>query len=154
MTELTRKQIRAEGVIAMRGYFTVKELAEDILKVENQLIEMVNSDRDKLDPGRVTACKALLDSSFKKLNKILPDLKIEQLVVPPELRQATTPADRVERLVTAVMQGKVTLEQAQPLMELVASQANFDEAERLRALFDELTSSNSSPPQQTQREFL
>ena len=71
-----RKKLNQE---AMRDKMSFTRICNRIKEVEEELISGVDKEGLELSPARVASLKTVADIQFKKMNKILPDLRAVQI---------------------------------------------------------------------------
>jgi len=74
MANTTKQKYKEVNEAERRKAISFTKTMQSIDEAEVMLVDMVKAD-DEPSATRVSAIRVLLDSKFKKLNKLLPDLK-------------------------------------------------------------------------------
>ena len=75
MPKTVRDKRKASREMDRREAISFTKTMSGIDEAEKELLIMIRDKDNEPSNGRVGAIKALLDSKYKKLNKLLPDLK-------------------------------------------------------------------------------
>jgi len=79
MANTTKQKYKEVNEAERRKSISFTKTMAGIDEAENELLIMIRDKANEPSNGRVGAIKALLDSKYKKLNKLLPDLKAVEM---------------------------------------------------------------------------
>ncbi len=89
-----RKNREIQHKNSLREKISFVQTINQITKIEDEVLELAKNEVDLAAPT-ITAYKTVLDSKWKKINKLLPDLKAIEIEAAVEVSDASTVTDQM-----------------------------------------------------------